>query len=242
MARGLSLWSHKKIFHFIRILCCTLCIFVTYIHTSTKEIEMKRYITYEDIINMEPCYSPDEIGMPKNYRAKVGDFVKEYRNKVKDKEDILWVVCRKDWMTDRDMRLFAVWCAREALKLVGNPDQRSINACDVAERFANGEADQDELFAASDAAWSAASDATWSAARAAAMAVWSAAWSAASDAARAAASDAASDATWSAARAAARAAASDAARAASDAARAVWDAQIDKLLTYFEQKEQAIKK
>jgi hypothetical protein len=57
-------------------------------------------------------------------------------------------------MTDKDMRLFAVWCAREALKLVDNPDERSINACDVAEKYANGEATDDEL----DAAWSAARD------------------------------------------------------------------------------------
>lgn len=61
-------------------------------------------------------------------------------------------------MTDKDMRLFAVWCAREALKL-DNPDERSINACNVAERFANGQANSDELAAARDAAGAAARDA-----------------------------------------------------------------------------------
>ena len=92
-------------------------------------------------------------------------------------------------MSDKDMRLFAVWCAREALKLLKNPDPRSLNACDVAERFANGQATSDELDAARDAAWSAAmdadSDAARSAARAAARdAAWAAAWSAAWSAAR----------------------------------------------------------
>jgi hypothetical protein len=35
------------------------------------------------------------------------------------------------------MRFFAVWCARESLKLVKSPDIRSIEACNTAERFAN---------------------------------------------------------------------------------------------------------
>ena len=91
----------------------------------------------------------------------------------------------------RTVRLFSVWCAREALKLVDNPDQRSVTACDVAERYANGEATEKELYAAR----AAARDAAW-------------------DAARAAARDAAWDAAWDAARVAARDAARDAARAA----------------------------
>ena len=140
---------------------------------------MKRKITYKDLVKMNPCYMPDEIGIGKGYSATVSEFIKEFRDKVKSKDDILWVVCRKEYMTDRDMRLFAVWCARGALNLVENPDIRSINACDVAERFANGDATYDELAAARAAAW----DAAWAAARAAA-------WDAARAAARAAARDA----------------------------------------------------
>ncbi len=95
---------------------------------------------------------------------------------------------------DRTARLFAVWCAREELKLIDNPDPRSISACDVAERYANGAATQEELAAARAAAWVAAADAAWSAAwsaaraaeDAAADAAWSAAWSAAEAAAYAA--------------------------------------------------------
>jgi hypothetical protein len=102
--------------------------------------------------------------------------------------------CRKmrllrqvDMWNDRTLRLFAVWCAREALKLVKEPDPRSVNAVDVAERYANGNATGDELHAA------------WAAARAAA-------WDAARDAARDTAWAAARAAAWAAARAAARAA------------------------------------
>ena len=182
---------------------------------------MKKKIRYNDLVKMNPCYIPEDIGITKGYSATIPEFIKEYRDKVKSKEDIIWVICRKEYMSDKDLRLFAVWCAREALKLDDNPDERSINACNVAESFANGQANRGELDAAKDAARAAA--------RAAAR---DAAWGAARDAAR----DAAWDAAWDAARAAAWAAAWDAARdAAWGAARdAAWGAQIDKLLTYFQ--------
>jgi hypothetical protein len=118
-------------------------------------------------------------------------------------DDALWC-CRAEPQHAREWRLFAVWCARQVQHLMTNP--RSIAALDVAERHADGQASDEELVAARDAAWAAARDAAWAAA-------WDAAWAAA----RAAAWDAA----WDAARAAARAAARDAAWAAArDAARA----------------------
>ena len=57
-------------------------------------------------------------------------------------------------------------------------DERSLNALDVAERYADGLANNEEL----DAAWDAARAAAWDAARDAA---WDAAWDAARAAARA---------------------------------------------------------
>jgi len=151
---------------------------------------MKTQITYEDLRAMNPCYHPKEIGISSDYSATIPEFIKEYRDKVKSKEDILWVLCREEYMSEKDMRLFAVWCAREALKLVTQPDLRSINACDVAEKYANGEATEEELYAAGDAAGDAA--------RAASGAAWAAAW-AASAAARGSASAAAWTATCAAA-------------------------------------------
>lgn len=64
-------------------------------------------------------------------------------------EDALWCL-RVIPECERDARLFAVWCARQSQHLM--TDQRSIDALDVAERFANGNATQEEL----DAAWAAA--------------------------------------------------------------------------------------
>ena len=195
---------------------------------------MKTKITYKDVVSFGPCYMPEEIGITdKNAAMPIPEFIKTFRDKIDDKEDIIWVVCRKEYMSDRDMRLFAVWCAREALKLV-EPDPRSVTACDVAERFANGEATTEELAAA----WNASS-----AAEEAACAAWNASRYAryAANAAEEAASAAwnASSAAWNASRYA-RYAASAAWRAS-----AVWnaagyaaeytfrDAQIDQLLTYF---------
>ena len=94
---------------------------------------------------------------------------------------LLWVATRQGVLTDRELRLFSVWSARQVQHLMS--DARSLAALDVAERHANGEATAQELAAA----WAAARAAARDAARAAA---WDAAGAAAGDAARAAAWDA----------------------------------------------------
>ena len=100
------------------------------------------------IRKFKPCYDPSEVVSDENETLPVNEWVQKYRNLVKSKEDIIWLLCNKHFMSDKDMRLFAVWCAREALKLVENPDERSINACYVSEKYANGEATESELSAA----------------------------------------------------------------------------------------------
>lgn len=92
---------------------------------------------------------------------------------------------------DKEMRLYAVWCARQVQHLM--KDQRSIDALDVAERFAHGAATREELDAARDAAGAAAGAASGAAAWAAA---WAAAMAAEGDAARAAAGATVGDAAW----------------------------------------------
>ena len=65
-------------------------------------------------------------------------------------DDALWCLRVNDAEWSRDSRLFSVWCARQVQHLM--TDARSINALDIAEKFANGEATQDDLDAARDAA------------------------------------------------------------------------------------------
>ena len=105
-------------------------------------------------------------------------------------DDAIWCLRAVDGH-QREMRLYTVWCAKQVQHLMTDP--RSLAALDVAERHANGEATDEELFAARAAASVAASVAAKDAASAAASA---AAWAAASVAAR--------DAEWAAASAAAR--------------------------------------
>ena len=120
-------------------------------------------------------------------------------------DDALWCLRAVDGH-EREMRLYAVWCARRVQHLMTDP--RSVTALDVAERHANGQATDEELAAASAAAWAA-----WDAAKVAAWAAGAVA-RAAAVAAEWAAGDAARVAEW-AARAAARAA-GDAERAAQE--------------------------
>ena len=68
-------------------------------------------------------------------------------------DDALWC-CRAEPQYDRKWRLFAVWCARQVQHLIS--DQRSLDALDVAERYAHGEATDRELAAACAAACAAA--------------------------------------------------------------------------------------
>jgi hypothetical protein len=112
-------------------------------------------------------------------------------------DDALWCLRACDGI-EKEARLYAVACARRVQHLM--KDQRSIDALDVAERYAHGKATIEQLedarVAASDAANDAATRAACAARDAAcdAVAARTAAWDAASSAARVAAWDAALDA------------------------------------------------
>ena len=71
-------------------------------------------------------------------------------------DDALWC-CQAEPQHAGLWRRFAVWSARQVQYLM--TDQRSIAALDVAERHANGDATDQELAAARDAAGDAAGDA-----------------------------------------------------------------------------------
>ena len=64
-------------------------------------------------------------------------------------DDALWCLRAVDGH-DKEIRLYAVWCARQVQHLMTDP--RSLNALDVSEAFANGQATKEELAAARAAA------------------------------------------------------------------------------------------
>ena len=120
-------------------------------------------------------------------------------------DDALWCLRAVEGY-DREIRLYAVWCARQVQHLL--TDKRSLAALDVAERYANGKATKEELAIAGEAAVAyattavATDDVAAKSARGAAMAAADAARAAAYAAAYTAA-EAARDAAWATARAAA---------------------------------------
>lgn len=72
---------------------------------------------------------------------------------------LVWVATRKGVLTENELRRFAVWSARQVQHLMN--DERSIHALDVAERYANGDATDEELaaaYAAARAAYDASAD------------------------------------------------------------------------------------
>jgi hypothetical protein len=138
---------------------------------------------------------------------------------------MLWALAEFDLVDDKKHRLFACWCARHTP--IGNgktnwdllTDERSRNAVIVAQRFANGDATQEEL----SAAWAAARAAARSAARSAWAASARSAWAA--ESAESAAESAWARSAWAAesaesAAASAWAAAESAAESAASAAQA----------------------
>ena len=154
------------------------------------------YITLDQLLSFDPCWAASDEGMRRleYYNRKLGgkanalDILRLRRIPARDR---LWTVLREDMIPAAILHEFGCWCAEQALLKIANPDPRSVQAIEVKRRWIRGEAADDELAAARDAAWDAARAAAWDAARAAARA---AAWAAARDAAWAAA--------WAAARAA----------------------------------------
>ena len=132
-------------------------------------------------------------------------------------DDAIWCL-RAVSGHNREIRLFAVWCARQVQHLM--TDTRSLAAMDVAERYALGHATERELAAAGDAACAAAGAAAWADAG---VAEWDAAWAAA----WAAAGDPGGDAGVAAGNAACAAAWAAAGDPGGDAGDAAWAAALD---------------
>ena len=124
--------------------------------------------TIADIRSWSPCYDPNRY-LPEDWSGTALDILKHSDIPAQDK---FWVVCRESLIDDKTLRLFAVWCARQVEHLL--TDERSKNAINVAEKYANGDATNEDLTAAwaaaRAAARAAASDAAWDAASAAQVA------------------------------------------------------------------------
>ena len=180
---------------------------------------MKKF-TINDIRGWKPCYDPTYY-LPESWQGTALDILNKKRIPFKDR---FWVIMRTDLVSEKLMRKFAVWCARQVQHLM--VDERSIHALDVMEAYAENRwliddpeyvmAWEDELAAARIEAWKAVKVAAgigaWTAAEAveaAARVAWYAAGGATRNSARyadAVAACAALAAAWASTRYAAEAA------------------------------------
>ena len=109
-------------------------------------------LTFQDICDLNPCseHHPSKY-IPTDWEGTICQLL-ELPNVAPAEK--LWVARRV--LSPKILRLFAVDCARRALARLANPDPRSVAACDVAEKFANGEATVKELQIARNDAYDAA--------------------------------------------------------------------------------------
>jgi hypothetical protein len=121
---------------------------------------MYKTISNKIIRTIKPSYNPSKYITDENEELPIKDWIQKYRILIPT-DDIMRLLCRKEFLSEKDLRLFAVWCAREALKLVEKIDKQSVKACDVAEQYANGQATKEELNTARNNARNAAYNANY---------------------------------------------------------------------------------
>lgn len=101
---------------------------------------MKQF-DYKYIKSLDPCYDPIRF-IPKDWTGNALDILKLEGPSVEDK---FFVVLREGLISDKTLRLFAVWAYRQTLEFVKDPDPRSLKAAEVAEAYALGKATDEEL-------------------------------------------------------------------------------------------------
>lgn len=113
--------------------------------------------TLDDIRRQKPCYSPTKY-LPERWQGTALDVLRVNDCPAADR---LWVVLHPGWVDEDTLRLFAVWCARQALAgwrawltLAHGGDVDPVfapingalaRAVDIAEAFARDQATREEM-------------------------------------------------------------------------------------------------
>jgi hypothetical protein len=113
-------------------------------------------VTVDQFLTFGPCWGEEEV---RKFAGDKNEWTALDVLKAEDvsAEDKLWAVLREDFIDVPILHEFACRCAENALKLVDNPDPRSVNAIAVKRRWMRGEATDVDLAAAWTAAWDVAS-------------------------------------------------------------------------------------
>ncbi len=150
-------------------------------------------ITVDEFISFGPCWLKDEASRRKikHYAAIKNEWsaldILELEGV--DADEKLWLVLRPELLSDTIIREFSCWCGENALSIIPDPDQRSIDGIIAKRKWLRGEISDEELEVARVAAREAAGVTAGVTAGAAAR-------EAAGDAAGAAAGAAAREAAW----------------------------------------------
>jgi hypothetical protein len=98
---------------------------------------------------MNPCYDPSRFAK-EWWEGTALDVLKA---KQVPGQDRLWVVTNESWVDKRTLRLFAIWCARRTLARQETPNQKGVEACDLAERYANDSGEEESKFTQARVDW-----------------------------------------------------------------------------------------
>lgn len=94
-------------------------------------------------------YDPSSY-LPTRWEGDALDFLERHDNDYEypQDENMLFVVLRPEWIDETQLRVFASWCANEALRRISDPDDRAVRAAQIIARHAAGQATDEELAAA----------------------------------------------------------------------------------------------
>ena len=118
---------------------------------------MKR-ITVDLVMSFNPCYNREHVKNLFGGKKWMMPLTVLKLDTV-SAEDKIWLLCRNEFVSEQNLRLFACDCAERVLPIFEKEcpeDNRPRKAIEVARLFADGEATHEELDAVWDAAWDAA--------------------------------------------------------------------------------------
>ena len=135
-------------------------------------------VTYEEFLRFGPCWLRKKDGAERikayfdRFNGKMSALDILHLDDV-SVDDKLWSVLREEFISAPILHEFGCVCAEYALSLIDDPDSRSIKAVEVKRAWIRGEATDEELVDARNAAIDAACDAASGSVLNAAMAtVW----------------------------------------------------------------------
>jgi len=105
--------------------------------------------TLNELRACKPCYDPVRW-VPEGWEGTAIDLLNIKECPAEDR--ILMVIKKGLYYTNKQLRLFACDCAEHALSRIKDPDPRSVAAIEIARRHAEGNAKEEELYAAGYAA------------------------------------------------------------------------------------------